>query len=125
MVKGITESIDTVVVPAREVTFNSVFLGERRWYGIGIRKDVLPLLKYIAIYQSAPTSAITHWAHIDSITDSQSEKRFIIIIKGEPQAIGPIPNKERYNGKIGLIIGPRYTSLEKLKNAKHFVEACP
>ncbi len=119
------QSIDTIVVPAKEETFKSVFLSEKRWYGIGIRHDVLPLLKYIAIYRSAPTSSITHWAPIDSIIDSKSEKRFIITIKGDPQTIGPISNKEKFNGKFGLIIGPRYTNLDLLKHAKHFVEACP
>ena len=64
-------------------------------------------------------------SHNLSITDSKNDKRFVITIKDDPQTIGPISNKEKYNGRNGLMIGPRYTTFDLLKHAKHFVEACP
>jgi hypothetical protein len=54
------DDIDTVVVPAREDGFQDVFLGEDRWYSVRINETVQPQIKYIAAYQVAPVSAITH-----------------------------------------------------------------
>jgi hypothetical protein len=51
---------DTVIVPAQEDGFNEVFLGENKWYAIRIGGGKLNEIKYIAAYQTAPVSAITH-----------------------------------------------------------------
>jgi hypothetical protein len=59
--------IDTVVVPAREEGFKQVFLGENRWYEIRLHGTMRPQIKYIAAYQVAPISAITHIAPVQSI----------------------------------------------------------
>lgn len=55
-----TQQIDTVVVPAREEGFREVFLGEHRLYAVRIHGAMRPQIKYIAGYQVAPISAITH-----------------------------------------------------------------
>jgi len=53
------EEVDTVVVPAREDGFKETFLAENRWYQIRIHGSMKPQIKYIAVYQVAPVSAIT------------------------------------------------------------------
>lgn len=115
---------DTIVVPAKVDNFNKVFMGEKCWYGISLNPQMVSQLKYIAVYQSAPVSALTHWAEIERIVNSQSPKKWVITFKGAPTEIGPISNKENYypTGIKGMIIGPRYAAFEKLRNASHFVE---
>lgn len=58
---------DTVIVPANEDGFNEVFLGEDCWYAIRIGGGKLNEIKFIAAYQTAPVSAITYYAEVDSI----------------------------------------------------------
>ena len=61
------DDIDTVVVPAREDGFQDVFLKENRWYSVRIHGTMRPQIKYIAVYQVAPQSAITYVAPVSSI----------------------------------------------------------
>ena len=58
---------DTVVVPAQEDGFQEVFLGQDCWYAIRISGGMLPRIKYVAAYRTAPTSAITHYAPVERI----------------------------------------------------------
>lgn len=62
-----TTEIDTIVVPARQEGFERVFLGENCWYAIRIHGSMRPQIKYIAGYQVAPISSITHIAPVKSI----------------------------------------------------------
>ncbi len=113
---------DTIVVPAKVENFNKVFIGEKCWYGISVNPQIAPQLKYIAIYQSAPVSSLTHWATIAKIENSNGPKKWVVTYKGEPNTIGPISNKEPLNGVKGMIIGPRYALFSKILVSKHFVE---
>ena len=56
--------IDTVVVPARDEGFQETFIGENRWYKIRIHPSMIPKIKNIAAYRTAPVSAITHIATV-------------------------------------------------------------
>ncbi len=49
------EDVDTVVVPAWEDGFRDVFLGENRRYSIRSHASMRPQLKYIGVYQVAPS----------------------------------------------------------------------
>lgn len=76
---------DTIIVPAREMGFNTVFLGQNQWYDIRISQSRMRNLKYIAVYQVAPVSAITYYAKIKEIVDSDNVHGYKkIIIEGEP-----------------------------------------
>ena len=55
---------DTIIVPAHEEGFNEVFLGEDQWYAIRISAAMKDKIKFIAAYQVAPISAITHVAEV-------------------------------------------------------------
>jgi hypothetical protein len=58
---------DTIIVPAQEEGFKKVFLGENCWYAIRIGGGKLKDIKYIAAYQTAPISEVTHFAEVESI----------------------------------------------------------
>jgi hypothetical protein len=90
-VKAGTADIDTVVVPAREDGFKEVFQGENRWYAIRLHGSMRPQIKYVAAYQVAPVSAITHLATVKSIEPWKDTGKFVINF-GEPaKEIAPIP----------------------------------
>ncbi len=48
---------DTIIVPAQSKTFEQRFVTE--WSSIRISKSNLKQIEYIAVYQTAPISAIT------------------------------------------------------------------
>ena len=58
---------DTVVVPAQQEGFESVFLGQNCWHAIRIAGGMLDKIKYIAAYQTNSVSAITHYAPVSQI----------------------------------------------------------
>lgn len=112
---GDNDGFDTVVVPAREEGFNSVFLGENAWYAIRINARHIPRLKYIAGYQVAPVSAITHVAEIASIVPYNNTGKYKIIFKEPAKQIQPIP---RSDASTVSMQSARYALHEKLMAAK-------
>lgn len=112
------EELNTVVVPAREDGFEEEVIGKNRWYSIRIHASMLDKLKYIAIYQVAPVSAITHYAEIASIDKWEDTNKYVLYFKDTAKAITPIP-LDKEMGKKGLAPqAPRYTSFDKLIKAK-------
>ena len=109
------EGIDTIVVPAQLEDFESVFLGESCWYAIRIAGGKVPNIKYIAVYQTRPISAITHYAPIDHIEPYGEGGKYKVVFAEPAKKIGPIPYGD---APSGFMQGPRYTSLTKLKAAK-------
>ena len=109
------ESFDTIVVPAQEEGFKEVFLEQNCWYAIRIGGGHLDKIKYIAAYQTAPVSAITHVAEIDSIEPYGDGGKYKLNFKNPAQPIGPIVYG---NAKQGSMQSSRYTSYNKLIKAK-------
>ncbi len=104
---------DTIIVPARKEGFDKVFLGENCWYAIRLRDKRIPQMKYIAGYQVAPISAITHVAEIKEIVPHEDSGKYKVIFKGRAKEIKPI--------KIGpksKVQGPAYCEYEKMASAK-------
>jgi len=107
-------AIDTIVIPAREDGFNEVFLGENCWHAIRLNSSMIPKIKYIAAYQVAPISAITHIAEIKSIEQYKDTNKYILYFTEPAEKIKKIP--------LGKIKGkapqsPRYSSRERILNA--------
>jgi hypothetical protein len=120
--KGVDVSdLDTVVVPAQNEGFEQVFLGENRWYKVRIHGSMKPKLKYVAVYRVAPTSAITHVAPISSIEPWQDTGKKVINFAKPAEEIGPI--KLVRKGKVKAPQGLRYTSYDRLMNAKTLDDA--
>lgn len=115
------ESVDTIVVPAQEDGFTETFLGENRWYQIRINSSMIPKIKYLAVYQVAPVSAITYFAEVASIEPWQDGNKYVVNFKGIPEKVGPL--KLIPGGKAKALQNIRYTSLNRIKNAKNLDEA--
>jgi len=112
---GAVDDRDTVIVPAQSEGFKKVFLGENSWYAIRIGGGMLPRIKYIAAYQSAPIRAITHYAPVKPIEPYGDEGKFRLVFSEAAKPIGPIPFAHATTGSMQ---GPRYTSYKKLLSAK-------
>ena len=108
--------IDTVVVSAREDGFNETFLGENRWYAIRIHSSMIPKLRYLATYQIAPVSAITHIAEVASVEPWKDSGKYVLNFKEPARKIGPLPLVS--GGKVTAPQAPRYTSSVRLQKAK-------
>lgn len=111
---------DTVVVPAQKGGFDRVFLGENSWYAIRISGGMLEKIKYIVAYQTAPISAITHFAPVDRIEPYGEEGKYKLIFSEPAKKLEyPIPFG---NSPQGFMQGPKYTSFEKLSGAKRVAD---
>lgn len=78
-------------------------------------------VKYIAVYRTAPVSAITHYAPIRSIEPWKSTGKVVINFAERAQEIAPL--KLTKNGRVKHLQGLRYTTFEKLKKATSLDEA--
>lgn len=108
-------NMDTIVVPASPEGFQNVFLGQQCWYSFKLSKRAHEELQYIAVYQTRPISAITHFAKIERIELRQDKKYIAYLEKGTTREIGPI----RYDhGALTAIQSPRYFNLEMIKKSK-------
>jgi hypothetical protein len=113
---------DTIVVPAREEGFKRVFLGEHCWFAIRIAAGKIGRFRWIAGYQVAPVSAITHVAEIDRIEPYGDDGKYKVFFKAPATQIGPIPIGASMQGAIQ---GPRYTSHKKLLESRTIADLMP
>lgn len=105
---------DTVVVPAQEEGFKNVFLNQNCWYAIRIGGGKLKEIKYIAAYQTAPVSAVTHIAEVKSIEPYGDGGKYKLNFKFPAKEIRPIVYG---NARQGILLSSKYTNYEKLLNA--------
>ncbi len=110
---------DTVVVPAREGGFKRTFLGKHRWYAIRIGAAMKERIKYIAAYQVAPISAVTHVAEVREIQPYQDSGKYEVIFAGPATEIEPVPIRDAKNSPQG----PVYVRQEDLVNAEYLEDA--
>jgi len=106
--------IDTIVIPAREDGFKDVFINENCWYAIRLNSSMIPKIKYIAAYQVAPISAITHIAEIKSIEQWKDTNKYILHFAEPAEKIKKVPLGK---GKGKAPQSPRYSSKERILNA--------
>ena len=81
--------LDTIVVPARSEGFRTTFLGENRWYAIRIHASMRDQIRWIAAYQVAPISAITHVAPVRSVEPWGDSGKFVVNFEAAAQEIDP------------------------------------
>jgi hypothetical protein len=115
--------LDTIVVPAQEEGFKETFIGENRWYQIRIHSSMVPRIKYIAAYQSAPVSAITHIAPVKDIALWKDGPKYVLNFTEPAKEVGPIKLVPKPNGIVKAPQAPRYTSYARLMKAKNLDEA--
>lgn len=118
-----SEKYDTVIYSANGRGFEETFLGEEEapcWYPCKISETRERNVEYIAIYRGAPVSAITHYAKIKEFRYDEEKECKVCYFDGS--AI-ELPNKLKLGEKDAcFFIGPKYTSLECLLNAKKLDE---
>jgi hypothetical protein len=112
-------ALDTIIVPAQKEGFKERFLGAGDWYAIRISGGMLDKIKYIAAYQTAPVSAITHYASVERIEPYGESGKYKLIFSEKAKAIGPIPFGDAPQGAMQ---GPRYTTIEKLQKAENLTD---
>lgn len=110
-----TAEKDTIIVPARKEGFEKEFLLNNCWYAVRISGGMLQKIKYIAAYQIAPISAITHYAAVDRIEPYGEEGKYKLIFSERATIIEPIPFADAPKGAMQ---GSRYTTLTCLQSAK-------
>lgn len=108
------DDIDTIVVPAREDGFRETFLAENRWYAIRIGGTLRPRIKYIAVYQTAPISAITHVAPVKSIEPYEDTDKFVVNFAEPARPIAEVLRGVRLRHLQNIT----YTNYQKLLTAK-------
>jgi len=99
--------IDTIVCPAQEEGFNEVFLKENRWFAVRIRHKMIPKLKYLAMYEKNPVSAIRYVGRIKEIKPYKNTGKFEIVLDGKPKKITPIKLSKEFPNLFPQ--APRYT----------------
>ena len=109
------DSIDTIIVPAQQEGFESVFLGENCWRAIRIGWDKLSKIKYIAAYRTYPESAVTHYAPVKKIEPYGEGGKYQVVFSESAKPIGPIPFAD---APKGYMQSSRYTSFARLLKAK-------
>lgn len=116
------ETFDTIVVPAHNKGFNDVFIGEAKWPNLKIDKIKKDRVRYIAVYQTKPTSAITHYAEVSKFVPLEKNGRYDVLLKKNAVKIEAVPFTHE---DVCAIQGPRYTTLKRILAAKHLDSAFP
>lgn len=113
--------IDTIVVPARDEGFQETFMAEECWYKIRINSSMIPRIKYIAVYRVAPNSAITHIAPVRAVEQYKDTNKYVLYFSEPASKIGPL--KLDIKGRVKAPQAPRYTSYQRLAEAKTLDDA--
>jgi len=89
--------IDTIVSPAQPEGFNDIFLKENRWFKIRIHPKMLQKIKYIAIYEVAPISAIRYIGEVAEIKPYKNTGKFELVLNGPAKKLKtPIRRSKEY-----------------------------
>jgi len=110
------EELDTIVVPAQAEGFQAEYIENNRWFSIRISSSMLNRIKYIAAYQVAPISAITHLAEVSKIEKYKDTNKYIVYFKEPAKEINPVKLDTKKKGTAPQ--GPRYTTYEKIMKGK-------
>ena len=117
-----TDVFDTVVVPAIQDGFERVFLGENRWHAVRLGAGSISNIKHIAVYRSAPVSAITHIADVARIEPYGESGKYQLIFNGPAQEIRHVAYDQVPGNQIQ---GIRYTRRAKLLAAQTISDLLP
>jgi len=113
---------DTVVVPAIQEGFERVFIGENRWYAVRIGAGSISKIKYIAVYRSAPVSAITHLAEVAGIEPYGESGKYQLLFRSPAEEIPHVVYDQVPGNQIQ---GIRYTRKDKLMKAQKISDLLP
>lgn len=107
---------DTVICPAFAKGFKHAYVENDAWWAIRLSQEAREHLKYLAIYEKSPVAAVRHYAEITRIEPYKDTGKFIVYLKNK-KTISAV--KLGKDGRRGVAPqGPRFTTVEKLKQAK-------
>jgi hypothetical protein len=112
---------DTIVCPGDTAGYQEAFVQENAWWAPRIGKDSLDKLKYIAIYETSPISAIRAYAHITKIEPIMDKPgKYKIFHDGN---IKKIEHPVELGSNLNLALrSPKYYLLEHIKDSKTLLE---
>jgi len=87
---GKSDEIDTIVCAAQQEGFNRVFLKEHRWFQVRINPNMIPKIKYLAMYESSPISEINYIGDVKEIKPYKNSGYYEIVLVGKPKKIPAI-----------------------------------
>ena len=110
---------DMIVVAAHKEGFNKVFMEDNSWHAVRIAGGRLEQIKYVAVYQTHPISAITHYAPVESIELFGDTGKYRLVFSESaielPEPIQVIEPNQRRASPFQM---SRYTSLAKFEAAQ-------
>jgi restriction system protein len=106
---------DTLVCAAKEDGFKRAFLDQKAWWAVRINENKLSQIKYLAIYQVAPVSAITYYGEVDKIEPYENSNKYKLYLKEIHQIQNPIVLGRNPHLKPQ---GPRYTTIDNILKGK-------
>jgi hypothetical protein len=110
--------VDTIVCPANKEGFGETFLGENRWYAIRMSPSIIPQIKYVAMYETAPISSVRWIGTVKTIRPYKDSGKFEVVLTDREQLPKPIKLTAE-EGRRGIAPrSPRYTKLELIKKAQ-------
>ena len=77
-------NFDTMICPAKEDWFHEAFLQEKARWAVRINKNRLDKIKYIAMYQVAPISAITYYGKVKKIELYEDTGKYKLYLDWDP-----------------------------------------
>lgn len=116
--------IDTIVCPAQEDGFNEVFLKEHRWFQIRIHPSKILKIKYLAMYESAPISAINYIGEVKEIKPYKNTGRYEVVLKGPARKLNTPIKLSDDNSNIAPQ-APRYTISSLFEGATKLEDIFP
>lgn len=124
--KGMRHSpeIDTIVCPAKEDGFNEVFLQEHRWFQIRIHPSRIPKIKYLAMYESAPVSAINYIGEVDHIKPYKNTGKYELVLRGPAEKLETPIRLSEENPNLAPQ-GPKYTIRSLFEGATKLEDIFP
>jgi len=106
---------DTLVCAAKDEGFRTAFIEQKAWWAVRLSPKSIPHIKYIAMYQVAPISQITHYGTIDRIEPYQDTGKYKLYLDGDPiklkrpVGLGKDPHLKPQ--------GPKYAILKNIRKA--------
>ena len=108
--------VDTIVCPAQTEGFKEVFLRQSKWYAIRISPTMIPQIKFIAIYESQPVSAIRYVGEVANIRPYENTGKYEVIIKNIQKLPQEIKLTKQDMNKVPY--APKYSRMDLIKKAK-------
>lgn len=112
---GEATNFDTIVCAAFEDGFKHAYIENNAWWEVRLSQEAREKLKYLAIYEKAPIAHVSHYAEIDRIEPYKDTGKYILYLKNK-KIVKPIKLGTGRKGEAPQ--SPRYTTLQKLLNAK-------